>query len=87
MDDYESPVSINQTLCTGCELCVHACPQHVLTMTEDRSRLAGKVARVANPDMCSGCAQCEDACPDLCIRVVVATMVLGEASSRSPAQR
>ena len=75
VDEEEPPVHIDQFLCTGCELCVHACPQHVLVMAEDRSRLAGKVAAVANPDMCSGCAQCEDACPDLCIRVLVATLV------------
>ncbi len=71
----EPPVRINQALCTGCELCVNACPQHVLKMTPDISRLAGKVAWVANPDMCTGCAQCEDACPDLCIRVKVAATV------------
>ncbi len=69
------PVRIDQSLCTGCELCVHACPQQVLRMIEDRSRLAGKTAWVANPDMCTGCAQCEDACPDLCIRVMLAAIV------------
>lgn len=73
--DHEPPVRIDQTLCTGCELCVQACPQDVLRMVGDRSRLAGKVAWVANPDMCTGCAQCEDACPDLCIRVLVTTAI------------
>lgn len=69
------PVHINPSLCTGCELCVSACPQHVLRMVEDTSRLAGQVAWVANPDMCTGCMQCEDACPDLCIHVWVAAAV------------
>jgi len=40
----EPPVRIIQALCTGCELCVNACPQQVLRMTPDISRLAGKVA-------------------------------------------
>ncbi len=67
----EPPVQINQSLCTGCELCVHACPQFVLQMTADASRIAGMVAVAVNPDMCSGCGQCEDVCPDLCISVQI----------------
>ncbi len=67
--EYASVVQIDQPLCTGCELCVYACPQDVLLMVQDISRIAGKIARVANPGMCTGCAQCEDACPDFCIQV------------------
>ncbi|MFQ5398709.1 MAG: 4Fe-4S binding protein [Anaerolineae bacterium] len=69
-NDHALPVHIDHALCTGCELCVHACPQHVLVMIQDITRIAGKVASVANPDLCTGCTQCEDACPDFCIRVL-----------------
>ena len=70
------PVSIDQVLCTGCELCVEACPQHVLNMRPEKTRVAGQVAIVTNPDMCTGCAQCEDTCPDFCIVVTQAQPVL-----------
>jgi 2-oxoglutarate ferredoxin oxidoreductase subunit delta len=73
--NLDLPVHIDQSLCTGCELCVSACPQHVLRMVEDKSRLAGQVAWLANPDLCTGCMQCEDACPSLCIQVLAATVV------------
>jgi formate hydrogenlyase subunit 6/NADH:ubiquinone oxidoreductase subunit I len=64
-----TPVQINQTLCTGCELCVHACPQAVLKSVPDPSRLEGVVAIVYNPGLCTACRQCEDVCPDFCITV------------------
>ena len=64
-----SPVVIDQALCTGCELCTHACPQSVLKSTPDASRLEGLVAIVYNPSLCTACRQCEDVCPDFCITV------------------
>lgn len=75
LNGFVPPVEINQVLCTGCELCIHACPQHVLDMMLDKSRIAGKVAWVANPEMCTGCAQCEDACPDFCIDVETVVVI------------
>ena len=73
--DDGPPVRIDQSKCTGCELCVYACPQQVLQMRADIARLAGKVAWVANADSCTGCAQCEDVCPDLCVKVSAVAQV------------
>jgi 2-oxoglutarate ferredoxin oxidoreductase subunit delta len=64
-----TPVVIDRDLCTGCELCIHACPQSVLKAVTDASRIEGLVAVVYNPAMCTACRQCEDVCPDFCITV------------------
>lgn len=64
------PVTIDEKLCTGCQLCVHACPQSVLKMIPDMSRIEGLVAIVYNPALCTACRQCEDVCPDFCITVI-----------------
>ena len=70
-----NPVSIDELLCTGCEMCVTACPQAVLIMVPERSHLHGQVAKVLNPLLCTGCMQCQDHCPDYCITVNIAVAV------------
>ena len=64
------PVIIDNKICTGCQLCVNACPQSVLKMIADMSRIEGLVAIVYNPSLCTACRQCEDVCPDFCITVI-----------------
>jgi 2-oxoglutarate ferredoxin oxidoreductase subunit delta len=64
-----TPVVIDHNLCTGCELCIYACPQAVLKAIPDVHRLEGLVAVVYNPTLCTACRQCEDVCPDFCITV------------------
>lgn len=70
-----NPVSIDQSLCSGCEICVNACPEGVLTMMPERSHLHGQVATVYNPLLCTGCMQCQDHCPDYCITVNITVAI------------
>src|SRR5512135_956557 len=51
---------IDQMLCTGCGLCVAACPTGALTAL-------GKTALVAHPDKCTYYGACEAICPALAI--------------------
>ena len=63
LDKDNPPVVIDRELCTGCKLCIHACPQSVLKSVPDASRIEGVVAVVFNPSLCTACRQCEDVCP------------------------
>jgi 2-oxoglutarate ferredoxin oxidoreductase subunit delta len=65
MAKMKGAVVVDTEQCKGCELCIAACPQHVL---------ANKVAQVnrkgyhyvfmENPDACTGCTNCAVVCPD-----------------------
>ncbi len=66
-----TPVVIEADICTGCEVCIPACPQSVLKVIADIRRVEGLVAVVYNPALCTACRQCEDVCPDFCITVTV----------------
>lgn len=44
--------------CTGCNICVHACPTNVFEI------VAGKPPRIARQDDCQTCFMCELYCPE-----------------------
>ncbi|MCL4863296.1 MAG: 4Fe-4S binding protein [Caldilineaceae bacterium] len=48
---------IDQASCTGCHLCVDACPTQAL------DQINGK-AFLRYPDRCTYCADCEELCPE-----------------------
>ncbi len=64
-------VLIDRDRCKGCELCVQACPQHVLAISPDLNRKGNFFARVARPRHCIGCRLCGIACPDAAIELQV----------------
>jgi NAD-dependent dihydropyrimidine dehydrogenase PreA subunit len=47
---------INEEECSGCGICVDACPSGVL-------ELVGDVAEPVNEDDCTACGTCEEECP------------------------
>lgn len=57
----DKKVSINQSLCKGCGICVAICPKQILFVNDEEK------ACVKDIDNCIGCRQCEYHCPDFAI--------------------
>ncbi len=63
-------VFIEKDRCKGCNLCVDACPQHVLALSTDRFNVKGyRPVHLAQPEGCTGCAVCAIICPDVVFTV------------------
>ena len=59
-------IVIDKEACTGCELCVLACPRDCLELDENV-----KIAYVLRLDACIMCYNCEKVCKRACIHVIL----------------
>jgi 2-oxoglutarate ferredoxin oxidoreductase subunit delta len=64
-------IKVYKDQCKGCELCVHACPQQILGMTDELNAKGYFYAQMVDPGRCIGCAICGVICPDWAIEVGV----------------
>jgi 2-oxoglutarate ferredoxin oxidoreductase subunit delta len=62
-------VTIERNRCKGCELCNHACPKQVLTMSKEINDKGYFYSTVAAQEKCIGCRFCAMTCPDVAITV------------------
>lgn len=65
-------VTVDNNICKGCEMCMAACPKHIISL--DRSITNSKgyhPAHVTDQEACIGCGSCAIMCPDMAIRVEV----------------
>jgi 2-oxoglutarate ferredoxin oxidoreductase subunit delta len=63
--DARSPLAIASDRCKGCELCLTACPHHVLELDAAVvNRLGYHPVRLTDPAGCTSCAICAKVCPD-----------------------
>jgi len=63
-------ITIDETLCKGCELCIDVCPKKIVAIAGDRLNARGyHPAYVTDQSKCIGCAFCAIICPDVAITV------------------
>jgi len=55
--------------CKGCEVCIPACPSHVIDLAHEVNGKGYHYAYMANPEACTGCVNCAIVCPDGVITV------------------
>jgi len=58
-------IVIDEERCKGCELCLAACPKHIIVMSENFNKKGYHPAKQINPEECTGCAFCAMTCPDV----------------------
>ena len=61
-------VLINRDVCKGCELCIVACPQESLGLSDQINRRGYRYVQLVQ-DNCTGCINCALVCPDCAITV------------------
>ncbi len=64
-------VNIKPNICKGCELCVRACPQQIIAMSDEINSKGYFYAKVVHQPRCIGCKLCAVTCPDVAIDVQV----------------
>jgi len=47
---------IDESLCTGCGICIDVCPHQALEIVDG-------YAKLIKPDACDGTGECADSCP------------------------
>ena len=53
---------IDENTCTGCGICVDACPEQALEMIDG-------LAKLVKPEKCDGDGACVESCPVECIKM------------------
>lgn len=69
MAKIKGAVVVNIERCKGCNLCVVACPSHVLELNKETNSKGYNYSAMVNSEACVGCAACAYVCPDACITV------------------
>lgn len=64
-------VLVQRDRCKGCALCIHACPQHVLVLSDTFNTKGYHPVRLDEASAsCTGCGICAVVCPDVVFTVL-----------------
>lgn len=69
MAKLKGAIVINIERCKGCEICVGACPESVISMAKAVNGKGYHYAEPTGSDNCTGCTNCAVVCPDGVITV------------------
>ena len=61
-------IQIENEVCKGCELCIEACPQESLALSDNINHSGFRYVELKE-DNCTGCTNCALVCPDAAIKV------------------
>ncbi len=63
-------IIVDEKVCKGCSMCIHACPKKIIALAKDRLNAKGyHPAEVTNMEACVGCTSCARTCPDVVIHI------------------
>ncbi|MCL2856610.1 MAG: 4Fe-4S binding protein [Oscillospiraceae bacterium] len=63
-------VTIDESLCKGCSLCVVTCPKKIMMLNREKLNPKGyNPSVVTDIGACTACAMCAIICPDSAIKV------------------
>ena len=62
-------IEVSDLYCKGCELCVNACPQHVMTLDVEHFTPKGYHPVMLSKEGCTGCGICALVCPEAALSV------------------
>lgn len=63
-------VTIDESLCKGCALCVTVCPKGLLQPARRFTSKGYQLVELIDPaGACTGCAMCATLCPEAALRV------------------
>lgn len=62
-------VLVETELCKGCELCIVACPQECMGLSDALNNKGYRFVTLTDHEKCTGCENCALVCPDAVLTV------------------